>query len=86
LPFRDGCFDALLSLDVLVHFEAGEEARVIEEFAQVLRPGGLLIVRVAALNILRSRHSEFIRESQRFMGIPAKPNTKSGMIPNGIPG
>ena len=65
-PFPEGSFDALISLDVLVHFKAGDEIRAMREFARVLRPGGLLVIRVAALNVLRSRHSEFIGERQRF--------------------
>jgi hypothetical protein len=34
--------------------------------ARVLSPGGLLVLRASALDILRSRHSEFIHERQRF--------------------
>src|SRR5262249_3960522 len=34
--------------------------------ARVLRPGGLLVLRASALDILRSRHSEFAHERQRF--------------------
>lgn len=40
LPFRDGSFDALVSLDMLVHIKPGGEDQVIREFARVLRPGG----------------------------------------------
>ena len=32
----------------------------------MLSPGGLLVLRVSALDILRSRHSEFTCERQRF--------------------
>lgn len=66
VPFGAGLFDAVISLDVLVHFPRGEEIRALQEFARVLRPSGLLVLRVAALDVLRSRHSEFIRERQRF--------------------
>lgn len=38
----------------------------MSEFARVLRPGGLLVLRVSALDALRSRHSMFTRERQRF--------------------
>lgn len=65
-PFDAGLFDAIISLDVLVHLPRGEEIRVLREFARVLRPGGLLVLRVAALDVLRSKHSEFIGERQRF--------------------
>ena len=65
-PFPAGCFDAVVSLDVLVHFPAGGEAAAIREFARVLRPGGLLLLRVSALDVLKSRHSVFTHERQRF--------------------
>jgi SAM-dependent methyltransferase len=66
LPFRDAAFDALLSLDVIVHLERGREGEALTEFARVLKPGGLLALRVSALDLLRSRHSEFAHERQRF--------------------
>jgi len=66
LPFADGAFDLVLSLDVLPHLPKGEEQRAIREMARVTAPGGLVMVRAAALGILRSRHSEFVFERQRF--------------------
>ncbi|MBM3745127.1 MAG: class I SAM-dependent methyltransferase [Acidobacteria bacterium] len=66
LPFPEGAFEAVLSLDVLVHFPWGEEEAAVRELARVLSPGGLLVLRVSALDILRSRHSEFAFERQRF--------------------
>lgn len=66
LPFAEGTFDAVVSLDVIVHLERGKESLAFEELARVLRPGGVCIVRVAALDILRSRHSMFAEERQRF--------------------
>ena len=66
LPFADDAYDCLLSLDVIVHLPRGAETDALKEFARVLKPGGLLILRVSALNILRSRHSEFTLERQRF--------------------
>ena len=66
LPFRSGAFDAVVSLDVIVHFPRGEEGRALAELSRVLAPGGLLILRVAALDVLRSRHSQFACERQRF--------------------
>lgn len=65
-PYEEASFDAVLSLDVLVHFPRGEEGRALAEFRRVLKPGGLLVLRVSALDVLRSRHSEFTHERQRF--------------------
>ena len=66
LPFRSGTFDAVIALDVIAHFPRGQESRVFQELARVLAPGGLVVLRVAALDFLRSRHSEFTFERQRF--------------------
>jgi SAM-dependent methyltransferase len=66
LPFASGAFDLALSLDVIVHFPHGEEDRPMRELARVLAPDGLLVVRVSALDALRSRHSQFAHERQRF--------------------
>ncbi len=66
LPFRDAAFDALLSMDVIVHLERGREREAMDEFARVLKPGGVLALRVSAFDLLRSRHSEFAHERQRF--------------------
>lgn len=66
LPFQAESFDAVVSLDVMVHVERGAERSVFGEFARVLRPGGSLILRCAAFEALRSRHSEYVRERQRF--------------------
>lgn len=66
LPFSSNAFDLVLSMDVLPHLPRGAEDGAIAEFGRVLAPGGLLILRVAALEILRSRHSRFAHERQRF--------------------
>ena len=66
LPLAARSVDLLLSLDVIVHFPRGEEGRPLAEFARVLEPGGLLVLRVSALDLLRSRHSQFAHERQRF--------------------
>jgi SAM-dependent methyltransferase len=66
LPFRDAAFDAVVSMDVIVHMPRGEEQKPMREFHRVLRPGGFLALRASALDILRSHHSRFAMERQRF--------------------
>ncbi|MDX2153326.1 MAG: class I SAM-dependent methyltransferase [Bryobacteraceae bacterium] len=66
LPFADAAFDAVFSMDVLPHFPAGEEDAPLQEMSRVLRPGGLLVLRAAAWRALRSRHSQFVEERQRY--------------------
>ncbi|MEZ5401480.1 MAG: class I SAM-dependent methyltransferase [Bryobacteraceae bacterium] len=66
LPYAAAAFDAVVSMDVVVHLPRGEEDQAMAEFARVARPGGLLALRVSALDVLRSRHSQFAMERQRF--------------------
>jgi SAM-dependent methyltransferase len=66
LPYRDQAFDALVSMDVIVHLPRGREDEPMAEFARVLPPGGFLALRVSALDMLRSQHSIFAHERQRF--------------------
>jgi SAM-dependent methyltransferase len=66
LPFGDAVFDLLISLDAMVHLPRGEEPRAVRELARVLKPGGLMVIRAAAFDWLRSRHSEFVFERQRY--------------------
>ena len=66
LPDRSESFDAVVSMDVIVHLPRGREIEPLAEFARVTRPGGLLALRVSALDILRSNHSNWAQERQRF--------------------
>jgi SAM-dependent methyltransferase len=65
LPFADGSFDAVVSIDVLCH--AGVEERLaIEEAARVLRPGGRLLVQVPAFDWLRGEHDAAVWTRRRY--------------------
>ena len=66
LPFPDRCFGLVLSMDVIVHFPRGGEIPALREMARVLDGSGLIAIRVSALDMLRSRHSQFAHERQRF--------------------
>jgi len=66
VPLASESIDLLLSLDVIVHLERGKEDAALQEFCRVLKPGGVLLIRVAALDELHSRHSEYTWERQRF--------------------
>jgi len=66
LPFATGAFDLAMSFDVLQQFERGEERQALAELSRVLAPGGLLALRVSAFDALRSRHSDFVCERQRY--------------------
>ncbi len=46
LPFDDGFFDAVVSVQVIHHAETATIRRVVQEMARVLKPGGFVFVTV----------------------------------------
>ena len=66
LPFADGRFDMVTSFDVIYSLEDAVEQAAIREMFRTLRPGGTLIVNVAALEALRGNHSVLSGEVRRY--------------------
>lgn len=66
LPFPDAVFDLVTSFDVLYAFNDEIERDALEEMHRVLRPGGHLIVNVAALRSLTGNHSVLGGEVRRY--------------------
>lgn len=65
LPYPDASFDVLVSLDVLGSDNL-KPAQVIGEFRRVLRPGGVLILNLAAYQWLLSYHDRAVNQTRRF--------------------
>jgi SAM-dependent methyltransferase len=65
VPFATESFDLVTAFDVLYSLRDDQEAAALDEIFRVLRPGGTLIVNVAALNVLRGNHSVFGSEVRR---------------------
>ena len=66
LPFPAGRFDCVTSLDVIYHRWVEDDAAAVREMARVLRPGGLLLVRVPALKLLWGAHDEAVHSRHRY--------------------
>jgi SAM-dependent methyltransferase len=66
LPFGDATADVTTSFDVLYCLDDEDERRAVEEMWRVLRPGGVALVNVAALDILRGSHSTLTHEVRRY--------------------
>lgn len=66
IPFASGRFDILTSFDVLVCLGEEQEAEAFGEFFRVLKPGGHVLINVAALEILRGAHSSVAMEIRRY--------------------
>jgi SAM-dependent methyltransferase len=66
LPFADERFGLVTSFDVLYALDDEVERRAIAEMFRVLRPGGQVIVNVAAIDALRGNHSVLAAEVRRY--------------------
>jgi SAM-dependent methyltransferase len=66
LPFPGETFDLVTSFDVLYSLRDEAERDAITEMFRVLRPGGRLVVNVAALDALRGNHSILSGELRRY--------------------
>lgn len=65
-PFRDQCADLVTSFDVLYALDQATEERAVAEMWRLLRPGGMALVNVAALDMLRGPHSVLSHEVRRY--------------------
>ena len=66
LPFPDGAFDAVMSFDVIYHRWVEDDRVAVREIARVLRPGGLVLLRVPALKMLWGAHDEAVHSRHRY--------------------
>lgn len=66
LPFKDNNFDIIISVDVLYHQRVGNDIKALKEFNRVLKPGGILIVKVPAFNWLRGHHDIVVETRHRY--------------------
>ena len=66
VPFPADTFDIVTSFDVLYSLEAVDEHAAVTEMFRVAKPGGFVVVNVAAMQSLRGDHSVLSREVRRY--------------------
>ncbi|MGH9218839.1 MAG: class I SAM-dependent methyltransferase, partial [Vicinamibacterales bacterium] len=66
IPFPSATFDLVTSFDVFQCLPDDVERSAIAEMARVLKPGGWLLLHVAALEILHGKHSVLSEEVRRY--------------------
>jgi SAM-dependent methyltransferase len=65
IPFRTGSFDLVTSFDVFQVLPIAVERAGILEMWRVLKPGGSILLHVAALEMLHGKHSVLSEETHR---------------------
>jgi len=66
IPFKSNHFDLLTSFDVLYERSVKNDLGAMAEFFRVLRPGGLILLRLPAYNWLRGQHDIAIHTARRY--------------------
>jgi ubiquinone/menaquinone biosynthesis C-methylase UbiE len=66
LPFADAGFDVVTSFDVIYALDDDAEAAALREMFRILRPGGHLVLNVAAMDMLKGNHSVLGGEVRRY--------------------
>ena len=66
LPFASAQFDLVTSFDVIYSLPDAVEHAAVSEMFRVLRPGGHLVLNVAAMPILHGSHSVLSGEIRRY--------------------
>lgn len=65
-PFRDESFDMIISLDVLYHAGVRDDGEALARLCRLLRPGGVIILNLPALEWLRGRHDRAVHTARRY--------------------
>lgn len=66
IPYATSSFDIVVSLDVIYHKKVIDDAKAVQEFYRVLKPDGILILRVPAYNWLYSYHDAAVHTKHRY--------------------
>lgn len=66
IPFNNDSFDLITCFDVLYHKQVKNYESAIANFNRILKPGGILFVRVPAFQFLLSSHDKAVHTKHRF--------------------
>ncbi len=66
LPFGSATVDVVTSFEVVYHLAVGDDRRALAELRRVLRPGGVLLLRVPAHDWLRGEHDRLVHTRHRY--------------------
>jgi|JFJP01.1.fsa_nt_gi ubiquinone/menaquinone biosynthesis C-methylase UbiE len=66
IPFQADSFDLVTSFDVLYEQSVSNDLAAVTEFFRILRPGGLILIRLPAYDWLRGQHDLTVHTARRY--------------------
>lgn len=66
LPYQKNSFDIIVSIDVLYHKWVKNDQKALNEFNRVLKPNGLLILKLPAFSWLSGGHDKIVFTKKRY--------------------
>lgn len=66
LPFKENSFNLVTSIDVLYHQSVKNDQKALKEFYRVLKPNGILILRVPAISWLKRGSDKHVFTKKRY--------------------
>ena len=66
LPFAEGTFHGVMSLDVLYHEDVKDDITALKEIVRVLKPSGYVFLQLPAYEWMRSVHDRMAHASRRY--------------------
>ena len=66
LPFASGSFDVATSFEVIYHAGVADDVAALRELRRVVRPSGLLLLRLPAHDWLRGAHDRLVHTRHRY--------------------
>lgn len=66
LPFKKNCFHLITCIDVIYHQNIKDDSQALKEFFRILKPNGILIIRVPANQWLKRSADDFVHTRQRY--------------------
>ena len=66
IPFQADSFDLVTSFDVIYERAVTSDRAAVTEFFRILRPGGLILIRLPAYDWLRGQHDLTVHTARRY--------------------
>lgn len=66
LPYKAKTFDVVTCIDVICHQSIKSDVKFLRELKRVIKPGGTLLLRVAAHPWLMSHHDKYVMTRERY--------------------